>query len=250
MAISRVDAVLLATATQAGWACALPAGVQDGDVLFAFVAKGASAAPTPPAGKTYTLLDPADAGSTTIYLWCYAHVLAAADAGTTHTWAWGSVRSGAVALLLRGAEAALDQADPPVASTLNTNNLNTPAATVTTPGAWVLRATASTTDTTHAFATPINGNALTREAGAAAGAAGLAWAVYPSAGAAAVCQVTFGAVNRVLGKTLVVKPAAAPSGPATQRWTGSAWTPAAVQRWTGSAWTAATVRRWNGTAWV
>ena len=88
MAISKVGLVTLATSTNTGWTCAIPAGVQTNDVLFAVLVKEIDAAPTLPAGKTYTLLDPRDASSTVIYLWCYAHVLNAADAGTNHVWAW------------------------------------------------------------------------------------------------------------------------------------------------------------------
>jgi hypothetical protein len=76
---------------------------------------------------------------------------------------------------------------------------------------------------------------------------GLGWATYPAAGATAACTVTMSGTGRELGKTLVVR--VAPAGSTTQRWSGSAWTPATVQRWSGSAWVPATVKRWDGTGW-
>jgi hypothetical protein len=239
MAITRVGLVTLAPATTTGWSCALPPGVQDGDAVVVFVTKRESTAPTPPAGEGYALLDPRDS-SLTVFQWAYGAALTAADAGATHVWAWPSTTAGACGLVLRGVDAALlDVADPPAAGTANAAAVTCPATAVATAGAWVLWGTSHAVSVTHTFPATADGNAVTREAGGTAVLTGLARAEYGSAGAVAALSVTMGASGRCIGKTLVVKPAAA-----------AGWTPATAQRWTGSAWQTATVRRWDGSAWV
>lgn len=246
MAISRVGLVTLATGTTTGWTCAIPAGVQDNDVLFVVLAKSANGAPTPPAG--YTLLDPRDdnGGTGAVYLWHYARTLTAADGGTNHVWTWASVRAGAAGLLLRGVDPAqvLDVTDPPNAGTaISGTTVTAPASTVATAGDWVLWSSGAGTNVTHAFPATSGGNAVTREVGSVAGAVGLAWATYPAAGAVAALPVTVGATGRSMAKTLVPRAGIAWESATAQRWTGSAWTPATVQRWDGGAWVPATPRR-------
>jgi hypothetical protein len=246
MAISRVNLVTLATGTNTGWTCAIPAGVQDGDVAFVFLAKRAATAPsTVPTG--YTLLDPVDvSGGSLVFLWCYAKVLAASDGGTNHVWAWASTTGGASCLILRGVDTGqlLDVTDPATATTTNNVTVTTPAISPTTPSAgdWALWPTATSANVTHSFVATNNGYTVTREVGATAGANGLAWAHYAAAGPVTAFTVTLSATGRTLAKTLMVK--ASPWNTATaQRWTGSAWTPATAQRWSGSAWVPATVQR-------
>lgn len=249
LAVARVGLVTLATGTNTGWTCTLPA-TQAGDVAFTFIAKRATGNPTTvPAG--YVLLDPQDAsGGSAVFLSCYAKVLAAGDSGASHVWAWASTTAGASCLILRGVDNAvvLDVADPPAAATTNSTTVACPASNAPNAGDWVVWATAVGTNATHAFPASNNGNTVTREVGSTAGANGLAWATYPTATAVSALTATFSVSGRTLGKTLVVRPAGL--GPVTQRWSGGAWVPAAVQRWTGSAWVAAQVRRWNGTSWV
>ena len=248
MAITRVGLVTLATGTNTGWTCAIPT-VLDNDVLFAFLAKRANAAPTLPAGQGYVLLDPADSSTTAITQWCYATVLQAADSATNHVWAWASATAGASALILRGVDTAtlLDVADPPAGGTANSTSVACPASTAPNPGDWVLRATATAANATHTFPATLDGNAYTREVGATAGACGLARAEYPTAGAVSAMTATFSLTGRCVGKTLVVRPAGL--GPVTQRWSGSAWVPATVRRWDGSQWLVVQPKRWTGTGW-
>jgi hypothetical protein len=248
--ISRVGAVTLATATVTGWTCAIPAGVQDNDVLYAVVCKGTNAALTLPSGQGYTAIGAPDAGGTTIYMWCYTAVLQAADAGTNHVWAWASARAGACALILRGCDAGqpLDVTSPPGGNSTNATTVTCPATTFASAGAWVIWASAAAATATHAFPATVDGFTTTREAGSVAGANGLAWATYPAGATTTAPTVTLSVTGRTIGKTLVARPAPIPS--VTQRWSGSAWVPAATQRWSGSAWVPATVKRWNGTGWV
>jgi hypothetical protein len=250
MPITRVGLVTLATGTNTGWTCAIPAGVQDNDVAFTVVGKRASGVPTAPSGQGYTLLDPVDASATAAYQWCYAAVLQAADAGTSHVWAWASTTAGASCLILRGVEPGtlLDVADPPAAGLANASSVNAPASSAPNAGDWVLWASTHAANVTHAFPATSGGNAVTREVGATAGAVGLARAEYAAAGAVAALTVTFSASGRCLAKTLVVRPAGL--GPVAQRWTGSAWTATTVRRWDGAAWVPAVVKRWTGSGWA
>jgi hypothetical protein len=176
--------------------------------LVALVTKATNVVPTPPAGKTYTLLDPVDASSTTIYQWCYAHVLAAADSGTSHTWAWTSARAACSALILRGVDTAqvLDVADPPAGTPANSTSVFAPASASVSPGAWVLWPSASASTTTFAYPATNNGNTVTREVGSVAGGHGLAWATYPTAGTVASVGVTLSVTGRCLAKTLIARP--------------------------------------------
>lgn len=251
MAISRVGFVSLASGTNTGWTCAIPAGAAAGDVSYVAIGKAINAAPTTvPAG--YTLLDTGlPEGQTNNFSWWYAKVLGAGEGGTNHVWAWASTTAQACCLVLRGCDVAqvLDVTDPPAAVTGNgVTTVNTPASASVTAAAWVIWTATVGTAGTKAWPATVNGNTATRELGSASGLLGLAWATYPTAGTVSAAAVTLSVSTRVTAKTLVAKPFVPTT---TQRWTGSAWTPvAAVQRWDGSAWVPATVKRWNGTAWV
>jgi hypothetical protein len=256
VAISRVGLVTLAPGTPVtGWTCAIPAGVQNGDVAYVAISKAANAAPTTvPAG--YAPLDaglPEGVGNN--FTWWYGKVLAASDGGTGHVWAWAGAVSTATCLILRGCDTAqpLDQADPPAATLASaTTSVATPAATSATNGAWVLWTVSVGNPGTLSFPGTSGGNAVTQESGTDAGSRlGLARAEYPAAGAVASITVTNTASGRLTAKTLIAKPGGGTAPAAPQRWDGGAWVPvASVQRWDGGAWVPATVKRWTGTEWV
>jgi hypothetical protein len=243
--ISRLGLVTLQAATNTGWTCAIPAGIQNGDVVYTAIVKATNAAPTTvPTG--YALLDTGTPeGTTNNFTWWYAKVLSAADASTNHVWAWASTTGSGAALLLRGCDPGqvLDVTDPPNAvQGNNVTTVLTPASASVSAGAWVLWTAASGTSGTKAFPATNNGNTVTREFGSVAGTLGLAWATYPTAGTVSALSVTLGVSTRVTTKTLIARPSPWVTATA-QRWTGSAWTPATVQRWSGSAWVPATTQR-------